>query len=487
VRSVDAQVEGLEARYERLLHDPTDHQQRWRPDRVLFVVGLDGAPTRYRAHLPAEALALHGVATDVRHYRDPDVEQVAATVDVVVVYRVPATPQVLALIARERARGAIVVFDVDDLIFDPDIAAEIPALTLLPPAEARLWLEGVHRYRTTMEACDAYIGPTPRLVDHAREVVGIESHLVGNGVGRAVGAASDIALRRPRRAGPLRVGYFSGTTTHDDDWRYIEETVVSVLETHPETELWLGGHLEPTRDVLARLVERVHRLPFTPWPDLPAVLRDVDVNLAPLAPGSRFNDAKSAIKWLEAALVSTPTIASPSAPFVDAIGDGRGGWLATDPREWAAALDEALRDADKRVLTGTRARRDALLRWSPHLQGARYLDALEAIRQSVRHGRRSPSPSWLPVSNDEPLLATRTPLEPYPPELSGSVRWRRRPRVRTPVRAIIRQKAGRLRSTLADEGVGATLRGGGRVAGRVVARTAALPGRVLGRRRSPRA
>ncbi len=88
--------------------------------RVLFVVGIDGAPLRYRAQLPAEALGLLGVGTDIRHYRDPDVPGLAASADAVVVYRVPATPQVLELIERTRATGTPVVFDVDDLIFDPE-------------------------------------------------------------------------------------------------------------------------------------------------------------------------------------------------------------------------------------------------------------------------------------------------------------------------------------------------------------------------------
>ena len=154
-----------------------------------------------------------------------------------------------------------------------------------------------------MEACDAYIGSTPGLVEHARRVVGIDAHLFENGVGVAIGVASDIALRRPRSPGPLRVGYFSGTTTHDADWRHIERSVTEVLEAHPDAELWLGGHLTPTEAVIGRLGDRVRRLPFTAWHRLPDLLRDLDVNLAPLEPGSRFNDAKSAIKWLEAALV----------------------------------------------------------------------------------------------------------------------------------------------------------------------------------------
>ncbi len=129
---------------------------------VLFVSGIDGAPLRYRARLPAEALALHGVRSDVRHYRDPEVAALAERVDAIVLYRVPATDHVLALIQRLRGTRPWlpIIFDVDDLIFDPDLAAEIPALQILSGSERDLWLEGVSRYRTTMEACDFFIGST---------------------------------------------------------------------------------------------------------------------------------------------------------------------------------------------------------------------------------------------------------------------------------------------------------------------------------------
>jgi glycosyltransferase involved in cell wall biosynthesis len=469
VRRMDEQVDGLAALYTEPL--PSVRASQALIHQVLFIVGIDGAPLRYRAHLPAEALRLRGVGTEVLHYRDPRVAAQSQAADVVVLYRVPATQQILELVASIRITGTAVVFDVDDLIFDPDIASEVPALRALSRDESQLWLEGVRRYRTTMEACDAFIGSTPRLVEHARTVVDIDAHLFENGVGMALGVASDIALRQERAPGPPRVGYFSGTTTHDDDWRFVEPAVVEVLGARPGVELWLGGHLQPTSSVIAALGARVRRLPFLPWQELPARLRQLDVNLAPLVPGSRFNDAKSAIKWLEAALVATPTIATPSAPFVDVIEPGRTGWLAEDPEEWAATLAAVLDDAEARTRVGVRAQRAALLRWSPHRQGARYLDILETVRASTRTAaRRQPSPAWVPVALDEPALTAPPHLEPYPPSLTGSTRERRRPRQRTPVRDVVLQKRARLRESIAEEGVAGVVRGAGRVAARAISR-----------------
>ncbi|MFP5327488.1 MAG: glycosyltransferase family 4 protein, partial [Acidimicrobiia bacterium] len=199
VRDIGDQLDGLERLYREMVEHRSGGVHVARPRgarkvrRVLFVVGIDGAPLRYRARLPAEGLRTLGVRADVVHYRDPGVDRLAQQADAVVVYRVPATHQVLALLDDLRSRGIPLFFDVDDLIFDPGLAAEIPALEILPPDEAELWLEGVRRYRTTMEACDAFIGTTEMLLGHASAVVGLPTYRFANGVGRLIAQASDAA------------------------------------------------------------------------------------------------------------------------------------------------------------------------------------------------------------------------------------------------------------------------------------------------------
>jgi len=190
-----------------------------------------------------------------------------------------------------------------------------------------------------------------------------------------------------------------------------------VLGRHPDVELWLGGHLGKTEAVDAlEAAGRVRRLPFVPWLQLPALLRDLDVNLAPLSPGT-FNEAKSAIKWLEAALVATPTIASPTQPFRESVVEGTG-LLAATPDEWTAALDRLITDGAERAAIGARARRHALLEWSPERQADRYLAILDdAVARGPAVGRTS---AWTPVANDEPPVPV--PVEAYPPANWGPTR-----------------------------------------------------------------
>ena len=409
VRTLEDQVDGLE----RMYSTPSPVTDGSPIRSVLFVCGIEGAPLRYRARLPAEALALQGISSEVRHFRDPELPSLAAAADALVVYRVPATTSLLALIGSVR-EGVPVLFDVDDLIVDPDLADEIPALRILPPEEAKRWLQGVHRYRTTLEACDGYLGSTQLLCDHIGGLTGLPTYRFSNGVGLVTARRSDQALRQPRKPGPLRIGYFSGTTTHDRDWQSIELAVLEVLAQHPTAELWLVGHLNPTAAVDA-LGDRLVRLPLQDWRGLPALLRDLDVNLAPLeldlGEGGRFNEAKSAIKHLEAALVATPTIATPTQPFREAITPDVSGFLASTHEEWVKALDALLSSCALRARLGARARRDALLTLSPHLQGQRYLAILEQARVAGRVARAS---SWAPVALDSP--PTLVVLEPYTAE-----------------------------------------------------------------------
>lgn len=419
VRDLDEQLDGLHRRFTALAASgsgrPVAGDVR-EVHSVLFIVGIEGAPLRYRAQFAAEALELRGLRTWVRHYRSPEAAALAMRADAVIVYRVPATTQMLSLVEAARGRGIPVFYDVDDLIFDPDVAATIPAVRELPAEERALYDQGVRRYRTMLEACDAYIGTTEMLVDHVEATVGMAAHRWWNGVGIGPARCSDAALATPRTPGALRIGYLSGTKTHDHDWRFVEPAVVAALHAHPEAELWLGGLVTPT-DAILSFGDRVKRLPLRAWWELPWVLRNLDVNLAPLEPGSTFNEAKSAIKWLEAALAETVTVASPTLPFRECIDSGVNGELAEDVDAFAARIIGLLDDELGRVRQGKRARRDALLRWSPHLQGQRYLEIL----RSGALGRIAESVWATPEATDEPWAEFR--VEEYiapDPNLLGS-------------------------------------------------------------------
>ena len=418
---------------------------------VLFIVGIDGAPLRYRVHLPAEALAGLGHRSLIRHYRDPRLVEEVRDADAIVLYRVPATDQVLQVVDAAKERRVPVLYDVDDLIFDPALRGTLPGLSRLAPEEEALWWHGVDRYRTTLEACDGFIGSTAELCAQATRLSGLPAYRFSNGVGRILAQASDQAVRDVPSAaadGSVSIGYFSGTDTHDADWAVLEPAILAVMRRHPEVRLRLGGHLAET-SALAAMTDRVDRQPFVPWQRLPRLLRETDVNLAPLAGETVFNESKSAIKWLEAALVSRPTIASPTTPFTEAIEHGRTGFLASTTDEWERCLEALVSSRSLRAQVGAAARRKALLTWSPALQGRVYEELLVRAALDVRvHGHREAS-RWTPVADSEPFSVVDAVVDPYLPlpedrgRMLRGERARRLARLTRRTRTVIRHEGVR--------------------------------------------
>jgi len=77
---------------------------------------------------------------------------------------------------------------------------------------------------------------------------------------------------------------------------------------------------------------RVEFVPFQDFINLQAVIGATEVNIVPLQ-DNPFTNCKSELKYFEAAVVGTVTIASPIYSFASAIDDGANGYLANS-YEW---------------------------------------------------------------------------------------------------------------------------------------------------------
>ncbi len=354
--------------------------------RVLFASGIDGFCYRYAVLHWAEQLATQAIASTVRAHTDPRLAADLATHDVFVLYRVPDGAWVRHLLARARALGRATVFAVDDLIFEPALA-DPPPVRGMNAAERRLWQDGVERYRRTLLACDAFLTTTAPLAAAGRDL-GRPTYLHRCGLAArelALGAAArrvrDEADHRIADASAVRLGYFSGTATHDEDFASIAPVLCTFLARHPSLTLAVAGPvtLEPA---LAAYGARIERAPLVSWPELSARIAAVDVNLAPLVWRDPFVAAKGAVKYLEAAVVEVPTIASPTEAFRYAIADGVTGLLATDATCWESTLTSLIENPVRRQRLGAAARADVVARFASAPQGA----ALRAILEDVTTG-----------------------------------------------------------------------------------------------------
>ena len=193
---------------------------------------------------------------------------------------------------------------------------------------------------------------------------------------------------------PVRIGYAAGSFTHQEicgwrrrPWRACASAPAlpagAVRTVHGCFGVPRAGRPRPAEIEWRRLV---------PLEQLPAELVRFDINLAPLQVNSPFCDAKSPLKYFEAALVDVPTIASPTGPFRDAIAHGSTGPIA----EWSRISDDALtalvHDAGLRRRLALNAYVDVLGRYGRN--GAAQLVGQRTASSAATRGWR-PKPSSL--------------------------------------------------------------------------------------------
>ena len=120
--------------------------------------------------------------------------------------------------------------------------------------------------------------------------------------------------------------------------------------------------------------------------ELPAEMARFSINLAPLELGNPFCEAKSELKYFDAALVEVPTIATPTEPFRQAIRDGETGLLASQEFEWVDAMMRLLDDAALRARMGRAAYHDVLWRYGPQRRRVQLVSSM--IDQTWYRGSR---------------------------------------------------------------------------------------------------
>lgn len=317
---------------------------------VLFINGCSlPHPSRYRVSHQMEQIRFNGMSCDEVWYEFLT-DELVWRYGTFIFYRCPSTPQILDFIEKAKSLKKRVIFDIDDLIVDASYVQDIEHLKTMNSEEHTLYMDGVRRLGETLRACEAAITTTEVL---GRELEKFTPQILIN---RNVASEAMVLLSkeaisrdtgtRDGRHGPVVLGYFSGSITHNPDFALITAVLSQVLEERPQVKIIVVGYLEIPR-IFDRLKDRFEVLPFVDWTELPNIIRRCDINLVPLEK-SLFNEAKSENKWVEAALVKVPTVASRVGPFADLIEDGITGMLCDSPAEWHDKLLALIDDPNTR-------------------------------------------------------------------------------------------------------------------------------------------
>ena len=274
---------------------------------------------------------------------------------VIIFYRCPWTEEVGKAIDLAKTLKKKVLFDIDDLVIDKKYTDLIPYVQMLSPVDKNLYNDGVIRMRKTLKLCQGAITTTEILAQELKKYVP-EVFINRNVASEEMFKLSELALKRKskkKKSNEIIIGYFSGSITHNDDIEMIIPAIIKILKEFINIKLFLMGELDiPKR--LKTFSSRIIKKSFVDWKKLPQYISNVDINIAPIKENI-FNEAKSENKWLEAALVKIPTIASNVGAFKKVINNGKTGFLCNTNEEWYKALKDLALNKTLQINIGNNA------------------------------------------------------------------------------------------------------------------------------------
>ena len=309
-----------------------------RDQYILLIDGVENIIpqcTRYRVLNKAEQLRKHGFAVKVVNLSDFQLSM-AQNASHIIIYRSPISPELLRLCHLAKEYGKPVFFDIDDLVFDTVYTDQLSYTQGLNSVEKGNYDAGVRNYGYMLENCDGAITSTNQLQEELKKYqskVLLNRNLASDDL---IAISSQYIKDYSQASGIVKIGYFSGSISHNENFELIKPAIKQLLKKYSNVQLHIVGILDIPKDM--KLFEnQIVTHDYVDWDKLPALIREVDINLAPLV-DSIFNRAKSEIKWIEAALVKVPTVASKIGAFSDMVIDGETGLLATDD-QWFDKLE----------------------------------------------------------------------------------------------------------------------------------------------------
>lgn len=356
----------------------------WDFNNVLFISGCLGDTQRYRVFNQIEQLTLNRVQAEEVYFENPELISRINSAKIIILHRVPHTPLIELAVSLAKNRNKFVFFDVDDLVYDIDMAKFADGLNYLTPDERNLFFEKVERHQKTMLLCDGVIVSTRFLFNTVSRYLN-NVVINRNALSQELIKISEEVNKKypPENEDAVIIGYFSGTRTHNKDFLEVKDTLLEVLSEYTNVKLCIGGLLDLPSE-FDKLSSRIIRFPLVDWRNLPENIKKVDINLAPLELNNPFCRAKSELKYFEAAILKVPTIASDIDAFQIAIKNGENGYLCKTKDDWKKTLKLLINDAALRKKIAENAYNHTLTNYNPLSRGKQLIESLGILIDNTK-------------------------------------------------------------------------------------------------------
>lgn len=243
-----------------------------------------------------------------------------------------------------------VIYDVDDLIYNVKYVPKyMNSVGDCSNAFMNNLFAIVVRYELVANLCDAYIVTTDNLKVNVENDLNKPVWVFHNYLNLEQEEVSQkvVDLKKETYVNErFIIGYFSGSNSHKRDLEIIESDLIRLMNKYEDIYLNIVGYMNLSSD-LEKLKKqgRIIISKFIPYEELQYEIGKVDLNIIPLQKHA-FNECKSELKYFEASIVNTLTLATDNSIYKNCINEGVDGFLV-DEMSWFEKMEYIYLNYDK--------------------------------------------------------------------------------------------------------------------------------------------
>jgi glycosyltransferase involved in cell wall biosynthesis len=297
-----------------------------------------------------------------------NIDEIIQNCDLLILGRVKYSHKINHLIVKARSKGVKIGYDVDDLVFNHSYTHLIlNTLDQVLSEEAwKHWYGYISRHGEIIKMCDFAITTNQYLADKITEYANIPSYIIPNFLNQEqLDISQDIMQQKLNnnfaRDNNITIGYFSGTPTHNLDFAILSEPIIRLFDKYDNLRLRIVGFME-IKGKLHDYINRIEFVPFQDYVNLQRFMGEVEINLIPLQVNT-FTNCKSELKYFDAGVCGTISIASPTYVYKTAIVDGENGYLANEI-EWETKISSIIDNLDNYQLMAKKAYEHSLKKFA---------------------------------------------------------------------------------------------------------------------------
>ena len=333
---------------------------------------FDNSTFRYRCYNFRQALK-SSEKFEITYFLTSEIPEVLKNIDqvtILVLQRTNWDLNVEKLIHIAKFKNIPLVFDMDDLLYKIE---QVPFYmnhigVEFTKKNIGIYLNIAAFYEMVTMKCDFFIATTSFLKKQLETDFHKPTFVIPNFLNEEqIEESKKIVAKRKKDNKKFVIGYFSGSASHQNDFKIIENDLVLLLDKYENIDIKIVGFME-LNDTLKKYLEsgRITFQPLVPYQALQYEIGSVDVNVIPLVPND-FNEAKSELKYFEAGILKIPSCLTKTKVYESFLEDGKNGFYC-QTGEWFLKIEQLYLDEELRENMGNEAFKTTISYYLPEKQ-----------------------------------------------------------------------------------------------------------------------